>query len=148
MKRRVVGVFLIAFALWPLIHRDLVRRYDVDPWKLFGFAMYSVPGPMKTVRVFPMSQAGRGQMLDFERYAPAEQRSVDRFRQRRRALGRLASMEPLGQRMLELHPDWEGATVAVVTLALTISENHKSTSRMGQTLIRPNASARLLDIGI
>lgn len=136
MKRRVVGVFLIAFALWPLIHRDLVRRYDVDPWKLFGFAMYSVPGPMKTVRVFPMSQAGRGQMLDFERYAPAEQRSVDRFRQRRRALGRLASLEPLGQRMLELHPDWEGATVAVVTLALDPETARLQTSVREQILWR------------
>ncbi|MEE2665146.1 MAG: hypothetical protein VX681_13595 [Myxococcota bacterium] len=136
MKRRVVGVFLIAFALWPLIHRDLVWRYDVDPWKLFGFAMYSVPGPMKTVRVFPMSQAGRGQMLDFERYAPAEQRSVDRFRQRRRALGRLASMEPLGQRMLELHPDWEGATVAVVTLALDPETARLQTSVREQILWR------------
>lgn len=136
MKRRVVGVFLIAFALWPLIHRDLVWRYDVDPWKLFGFAMYSVPGPMKTVRVFPMSMAGRGQMLDFERYAPAEQRSVDRFRQRRRALGRLASMEPLGQRMLELHPDWEGATVAVVTLALDPETARLQTSVREQILWR------------
>lgn len=136
MKRRVVGVFLIAFALWPLIHRDLVWRYDVDPWKLFGFAMYSAPGPMKTVRVFPMSQAGRGQMLDFERYAPAEQRAVDRFRQRRRALGRLASMEPLGQRMLELHPDWEGATVAVVTLALDRKTARLQTSVREQILWR------------
>ena len=136
MKRRVVGVFLIAFALWPLIHRGLVWSYDVDPWKLFGFAMYSVPGPMKTVRVFQMSQAGRGRMLDFERYAPAEQRVVDRFRQRRRALGRLASMEPLGQSMLELHPDWEGAMIAVVTLALDRETARLQTSVREQILWR------------
>lgn len=136
MKRTVVGVFLIAFAVWPLIHRGLVWRYDVDPWKLFGFAMYAVPGPMKTVRVFPVSEDGRGRMLDFERYAPAEQRAVDQFRQRRRALGRLASMEPLGHRMLELHPDWEGATIAVVTLALDPETARLQTRVREQTLWR------------
>ena len=49
LKRRLTAFFILAFALWPAVHYGLVLRFDVDPWKLFGWAMYSVPGSMKTV---------------------------------------------------------------------------------------------------
>jgi hypothetical protein len=39
---------LVLFALWPLVHRGLVARYDLNPWKFMGFAMYCIP------RVFPL----------------------------------------------------------------------------------------------
>ena len=42
-KARIVGTLLVAIALWPLVHRQLVTRLDVDPWKLYGFAMYCTP---------------------------------------------------------------------------------------------------------
>ena len=57
MKRRLVAAGLLLFALWPPLHFALVRRYDVDPWKLFGFAMYSVPGTMRTVRIVGIDEA-------------------------------------------------------------------------------------------
>ena len=118
MKRSLVVSFLALFALWPAIQRGLAWHYDIDPWKGFGFAMYSVPGPMKTVRVMPLLGSRRAPALDIDAYSEAEQRAVDRFRERRRALGRLASMEPLGRRMLELHADWQGVAIVVVTLSL------------------------------
>ena len=43
MKRRLVIAFLIGFALWPAVHRGLVAAYDVNPWKLAGWAMYARP---------------------------------------------------------------------------------------------------------
>lgn len=141
MKRRAVVLCLLALAVWPLIHRGLVWRYDVDPWKLFGVAMYSVPGPMKTVRVFPISQGGRRPALDFEEYAAEEQRAVDHFREHRRALGRLMSMEPLGHRMLELHQDWEGVVIAVGTLALDPDTARLKSAVREQTLWRSGVVA-------
>jgi hypothetical protein len=42
-KRRVVFSVLCVFALWPLAHRGLVARYDLDPWRFFGWAMYCQP---------------------------------------------------------------------------------------------------------
>jgi hypothetical protein len=118
VKRRLVGGFLIAFGLWPLVHWGLVRVYDVDPWKLAGWAMYTAPGAMKTVRVTRIERGGGFETLDFARYGPEEQRAVDRFRERRRVLGRLASSEPLARTMLALHPDWEGVAISVLSLKL------------------------------
>jgi hypothetical protein len=117
VKRRAVGIFLIVFALWPLVQFGLTQRYDVSPWKLFGWAMYSVPGAMKTVRIVALSDDSM-RRLDLQGYGPEEQVLVDRFRQRRQALGLLASPEPLAEGMLELHPDFDGVVIAVLTLRL------------------------------
>ncbi len=117
-KRRLVSLFLVLFALWPLAQYALVRVYGTDPWKLFGWAMYCVPGPMKTVRVILIEEGGARRRLDFRRYTEEERRVADRFRERRRALGRLASPERLAAGMLELHPEAVGAIVAVLSFEL------------------------------
>lgn len=119
MKRRILGGLIVAFALWPLCQYALVLRYGVDPWKLFGFAMYSVPGPMKTVRIIEISRSGHFRVLDFQAYTPEEQVLVDTFRERRSALGRLQSADALAAGMLALHPEFEGVEVVVVSLELS-----------------------------
>lgn len=118
MKRRVVSVFLVLFALWPLAHYALTQRFCTDPWKLFGWAMYCVPGPMKTVRIVAVGDGGRVKRLDYRDYLPIEQVLVDSFRARRHALGDLASPDPLAAGLLALHPDFEGVVVAVLRLEL------------------------------
>jgi hypothetical protein len=120
MKRRALSLFLILFAIWPLIQFGLVRAYDVDPWKLMGFAMYCVPGPMKTVRVYEISSDGSQRLLDFMAYDEEEQRVVDRFRELRRTLGDLQPSDELARAMLALHPDFEGVVVAVISLKLDL----------------------------
>ena len=42
-KQYVLAGLLLLLALWPLAHRALVVRYRVDPWRLFGWAMYCTP---------------------------------------------------------------------------------------------------------
>mgnify|MGYP001616078877 CR=1 FL=1 len=42
-KTTVVAGALAALTLWPLVHLWLVARYDVSPWKLAGWGMYSAP---------------------------------------------------------------------------------------------------------
>lgn len=118
MKRRLVGIFLVAFAFWPLFQHLLVRSQDVDPWRLFGWAMYCVPGPMKTVRVVEVSRDGRFSALDVRGYDETDQLAVDRFRIRRQSLGRLASGDALAAHMLARHPEWEGVALPVLTLSL------------------------------
>jgi len=118
MKRSALSLFLVLFAIWPLIQYGLVRAYDVDPWKLMGFAMFCVPGPMKTVRVYEVSSDGSQRMLDFMAYDDEEKRVVDRFRQLHRTLGDLQSSDELAEALLALHPDFEGVVVAVLSLKL------------------------------
>ena len=118
MKRRIVAAGLLLFALWPPVHFALVRRYDVDPWKLFGFAMYSVPGAMRTVRIVGIEADGTLRLLDFRAYPPELERRVTAWRTRRSGLGRLASGAPLARALLSERPQWDGVVIAVIDLAL------------------------------
>ena len=51
MKRKVIVIFLVVFTLWPLAHRALVAAFNVNPWKLAGWAMFCVPNPKTFVRL-------------------------------------------------------------------------------------------------
>ena len=82
----MLGV-VIAVALWPAVHLALVARAGVDPWELFGWAMYSQPTARVQVRV-DVERAGVVEPL---RAMGAMRRQVEQFARSRTALGRLAS---------------------------------------------------------
>ncbi len=42
-KRHIVLSLMTFLSCWPLVHRLLVETVDIDPWRFFGFAMYSQP---------------------------------------------------------------------------------------------------------
>lgn len=68
---------LIVLITWPIIHIFLVNKYDVDPWELFGFAMYTTPHKIdvqlsihtpknkKAAIASPLSDNLRSQFNDF-----------------------------------------------------------------------------------
>ena len=118
MKRRIVSSVLLALAVWPLAHHALVRHQGVDPWKLFGWAMYSVPGAMKTVRVIEISRDGSARAVSRREQGEEVWRAVSRFRVLRQSLGRLAGAEATARRVLALRPDWEGVALPVLGLEL------------------------------
>jgi hypothetical protein len=124
VKRRIVEVALVIFALWPLVQNGLCARYGVDPWKLFGWAMYSVPGRMSRLDLYRATPAGDGDAaadlrpLPASAIAPPLRESLEAFRQRRGALGALVSPDPLAREILRLHPELEGVGIALTTLEL------------------------------
>ena len=118
MKRRIISIVLVALALWPLAHFALVLRFGVDPWKLFGWAMYSVPGAMKTVRVIELSRDGGAREVTRAVQGEAVWRTVSRYRVLRQSLGSLVGAEATARRILELRPDWEGVALPVLSLTL------------------------------
>ena len=42
-KTVIVHGVLLALTAWPLVHIGLVWRYDLSPWKLAGWGMYTTP---------------------------------------------------------------------------------------------------------
>ncbi len=118
MKRWLAAGFLIAFGLWPAVQHGLSLRYGVDPWKLAGWAMYSVPAPRVTVRIAGVRPDGSRRLLDYRRYRADEQLVVDRFRNRRQSLGRLEPAGRLARDFLALHPEWSEIEVRVIELRL------------------------------
>lgn len=118
MKRKLVAAFLLAFAAWPLAQHALVRSHGVDPWRLFAWGMYSVPGPMRTVRVVVLDTERPPRLLSVQHYTAQEEDIVARFRTRRQALGSLFSAEGPARELLALHPDWDGVALPVLSLSL------------------------------
>lgn len=90
-RRRAMAVIVTAVVLWPLGHRALVVSYEVDPWELFGWAMYSQPAGRVQVRA---EVVRAGETSPLRAMGPLAATLRD-FARRRSALGRLASPAPL-----------------------------------------------------
>jgi hypothetical protein len=110
MKKRVVSVALVAFALWPLVHRALVIVYDVNPWKLAGWAMFTAPNSTIGVALYQV-QKDRAVAIANSSLTPRIRKEMQHFVARRSALGRLASPDDLGRVLFEERPEWRWVVV-------------------------------------
>ena len=102
MKRRIVAGALLAFALWPALHRGLVASFDINPWKLGAWAMYSAPRFSVGLGVY----AREGEelvRLEEDRFGETFRESARRFRGARRNLGRFVLPDELADRVLAAH---------------------------------------------
>jgi hypothetical protein len=89
-----LGLIGALFFLWPALHFLACRALEIDPWKLGGWAMYTVPKQHVWVEVLTSDAHGRPVL-----WATGPGRvEVELFRQRRQALGLLADPEPLARR--------------------------------------------------
>jgi hypothetical protein len=98
VKRRSVIAFLVLFAVWPAVHRALVAGFDVNPWKLGGWAMYARPHFPPELRVYVV-RGGSERRLG--RLTAWEQLLADELVERRFTLGELASADDLAHALLE-----------------------------------------------
>jgi hypothetical protein len=89
-RAAMVGVVTLVL-LWPAAHLALVARDGIDPWELFGWAMYSQPAARVQVRV-DVERAGALEPL---RAMGTMRRQVEAFARSRTTLGRLASPDEL-----------------------------------------------------
>lgn len=117
-----MGVALALFTAWPLAHRALVAAFDVDPWKLGGWAMYVEPRFVPRVEVVPLGRTGEpgepaGESFAFSR---EDATRVDAFAARRLTLGRLAAPDGLARDLLAAHPHLPGLLVRVRTRRLDL----------------------------
>ena len=96
-KRRLVLWFLVCLAAWPLAHRFLVASFEIDPWRLGGWAMYCTPKLRVEVGLVP-ERAGRPIELDLP---PSLREEANRFAARRAVLGRFVNPALLARGVLD-----------------------------------------------
>lgn len=113
--------------LWPLVHRALVERYDINPWKLGGFAMYTTPTPPVLVVALEGRQ-GALKPVDETALPDTARRALRDFRADRHALGELQTAEGVGRALLNARPDLDWVVVAVQRMKLD-----RQTARMTST---------------
>jgi len=117
VKRAVVIIVLLWAGLWPFLHRLVVARYDVNPWKLSGWAMYATPRPPVVVAALTMGPNGLA-VIDESSLREKPRRALERYRVRRHALGKLAAPTRTGEAILASHPDLESVVILVQTYHL------------------------------
>lgn len=124
---RTIALILVAVAAWPIAHRVLVARFEVDPWELFGWGMYATPSPQVQVR---LEQLYEGRSL-IVRPSDATLKVLNEFAQRRTRLGRFVSLDSTAEEILALEPQMEGVALLVRRWSLD-----QETARFGYTETR------------
>ncbi|MCH2376635.1 MAG: hypothetical protein MK538_20800 [Planctomycetes bacterium] len=111
LKRRWVIILLVLLTFWPLAHRVLVAKFNVNPWKLAGWAMFCVPNPKTKVRPYGISKDGtKGPFTA----TPEDIYEINIYNHRRGILGSLAPHpDEIAKRVLARHPELEGVGVNI-----------------------------------
>ena len=106
----VVG--LAALLAWPPLHFGLVERYELNPWKFFGFAMYCLP-TLPVQLDIEMVEQGRVVRLPV-RELPAPLRALcRRFQIDRSVLGTFREARPIALWILRSRPKVEAVRIDV-----------------------------------
>lgn len=126
-KARVVAGALIGIALWPIVHRQLVVHYDINPWKLYGFAMYCTPHGVAVDLVDRSVRPPR--RIEPDTLPPPARAAYDAFVERRRTLGRFVSPDDMAGEVLRALPEVRRLTVAVGIFSLQWREDRLTPRR-------------------
>lgn len=118
LRHGAVYALLAFVTLWPAGQMWLVARYDVSPWKLAGWGMYSAPRPqLLGMEIFGSSGGGSEDQLRDP--TPELRQAANDFLERWRWLGQLAQPTELVALVRARHPEWQ--RIKVVAYKPTLS---------------------------
>ena len=109
----IVHVALLAFTLWPLVHIGLVWRFDLSPWKLAGWGMYSAPRFGTLGMELYGHDATRDQWQQLTTPTAPLQTAAAAFLERHRWLRGLAGDHGLVTAVRVDHPEWDALRIVV-----------------------------------
>ena len=117
-KERIARWVLLAFAIWPLVHHVLVVRYEISPWRLFGWSMYCHPRTPVGVQLYAVRPVSAEQPEGRRpiRMKEVPQRlgqQIDRFTKRRAVYGRLLRPDEMAQAVFVRWRRIEGLDIVV-----------------------------------
>jgi len=112
-KRIALYVGLLVFTIWPAAQIGLVKRYDVNAWKLAGWGMYSAPQFPGDVRVLCHTPDAVG-TYELSTIQPELEPVLLDFLQHRLGLGRLAAPDEFARALLEFYPAIDGVSIDVL----------------------------------
>jgi hypothetical protein len=111
-KRRIVVAVLAVVTVWPLVQLALVHRYDVSPWKLAGWGMYSTPRFDNVgMEVYGRRADGQQEQLTSPSREVAEQAAA--FLESYKWLRALAPRDALADAVFRQHTQWDSLRLVV-----------------------------------
>lgn len=111
-KKRLLGAILALVSLWPLSHFALYHAAGIDPWKLFGWAMYA--RPRNHIQITALALRG-GEPHPLHPPSPRQREVFARVNARRAAFGELAGVDALAEVLLEENPEVDALRIRVRT---------------------------------
>lgn len=102
---RTFTTILVVLLCWPFAHFALARAVGLDPWKLFGLAMYSSRYRLE-VQLWDESRQP-AVLLEQPGLNPETQEAIQDLRSWRRGLGTIASVDPFARDILSANPGIE-----------------------------------------
>jgi hypothetical protein len=135
LSRTVLVAVLLMAGLWPFAHHVLVERWEANPWKFAGWAMYTEPVPPVLVALFEPRDGGFVYLQELS-LAPVVLAELDRFKARRRELGRLVSPDDLARVALGARQDLFSVSVLVQRFRLDPKTAMITTTRQRYDYLR------------
>ncbi len=112
-RLRLATALVVLVATWPLVQHGLARRYELDPWAFFGFAMYAVPNLRVTVRAGRLESPESTAEPDWNAISPASYGALREFAERRGRWGRLLEPDDLAERLFAAQPELPAVVIRV-----------------------------------
>lgn len=136
-RRRLILGLLLAMVAWLPVHRWLVVRFETNPWKLAGWAMYVVPQPRVQVDFF---DAGGDELepLAVAQTLEPQRTAVGRFLLRRKHAGNLVRPDALATAVFAVRPEVEHLAVVVTHTVLDPETARLVPKRFGYRYQRPD----------
>ncbi len=107
--RRILAGLVGVVLSWPAAHFAMTRTWEMDPWELYGFAMYTVPHPRIQLEI-RVTVDGRERPLHL---AGSLREEVAAHTRLRTTLGRWVSDRDFARALLERHETWEAVTLVL-----------------------------------
>ena len=135
-KQRLVVALLLAMVLWLPVHRWLVVRWEVNPWKLAGWAMYVRPQPRVQVELFDAA-GDRLAPLALDQSAEPYRSAVGEFLLDRKHAGNLVRPDALAEVVFAFEPWVERLAIVVTHTVLDPETATLVPKRFGYRYVRP-----------
>ncbi|MGH7786113.1 MAG: hypothetical protein ACRERC_04555 [Candidatus Binatia bacterium] len=123
-KRRLVIAFLALFAVWPLVHRGLVARYHMTPWRLFGWAMYCTPKLPVRAEVYALRGGARERLNPNSIERRHLREAVFAFARRRGVWGEFEPPDRLARFVLRSEPGLDAVEIELEEQYLDPATSH------------------------
>ena len=124
IKKYSIVLLLLALLTWGLCHPVIVYFYDMNPWKLFGMAMYCVPQSQLSAIHFADTSSGERRLIPFPDKVSEQKRAKQlKYLSLRRHTGSLLAPDVLAEHSFELRPDLTRLEIVIVFWAYSLEES-------------------------
>jgi hypothetical protein len=108
-----VHTLLVAMTVWPLLHIGLVWRFDLSPWKLGGWGMYTTPRFGLIGMELYGHDPGRDEWQQLTAPTTAVREAAGTFLEHHRWLRGLARTGALAGAVASSQPEWDRLRITV-----------------------------------